>query len=49
MSLEGLKMDKEEIRYIWDGLEQGEEVYLSLQQHRWASTQMINQRSLFIE
>ena len=29
MSLEGLKMDKEEIRYIWDGLEQGEEVYPS--------------------
>ena len=27
MSLEGLKMDKEEIRYVWDGLEWGKEVY----------------------
>ena len=27
MSLEGLKMDKEEIRYVWDGLEWREEVY----------------------
>lgn len=25
----------------------GEEVHLSLQQQRWESTQMINQRSLF--
>ena len=27
MSLEGLKMDKEESRYVWDGLEWREEVY----------------------
>ena len=34
------------IRSSWG--KQGEEVHLSLQQQRWESTQMINQRSLFI-